>query len=416
MSLLLLLALTCLVHAQSGLYVPSAKPVKNMQRALTNPETFYLLIQYRGNDSTFSVADLDLLDSAFRIAFSYTNPNYYTMTIEGYGGNDEGLTRRRVDGVYRYFAQRTYSPFPIRKAYNPIHCSCVGDTVELLRFEVPTTLAVYNTAELPEARRVLNKSVPLDGSVLVTFHNDPDECVGEARGCFLPRADTLIHGYYASVLVSKGAVYSIENSKDTCPDDFMIRIDDHMNYKIIVDQYNLIPHPKQLLVQAGYITFKTRFPVDHDTCAEAAKDSIFIRIPATQEQVDAKLKFFAKVRNSRGVEYKALPTRKLPGKGPLVLQAAVNIGQLDTIYLGKRIQEKELSKYFYEVDTPTEAAAFTVGRRHYVAYSVGKQGEYQLKKPLQALFRIIPDQEEESVGKAESGRQKIQSPEEIIED
>ena len=132
--------------------------------------------------------------------------------------------------------------------------------------------------------------------------------------------------------------------------------------------------------------------------------------------MDAKLKFFAKVRTSRGVEYKALPTRKLPGKGPLVLQAAVNIGQLDTIYLGKRIQEKELSKYFYEVDTPTEAAAFTVGRRHYVAYSVGKQGEYQLKKPLQALFRIIPDQEEESVGKAESGRQKIQSPEEIIED
>ena len=27
---------------QSGLYVPSAKPVRNMQKALTNPEVFHI--------------------------------------------------------------------------------------------------------------------------------------------------------------------------------------------------------------------------------------------------------------------------------------------------------------------------------------------------------------------------------------
>ena len=61
-------------YGQSGLYVPSTKPVKNMQKALTNPETFYLLLAYRGDDSTYSVSDLDLLDSAYRIAFSVSNP------------------------------------------------------------------------------------------------------------------------------------------------------------------------------------------------------------------------------------------------------------------------------------------------------------------------------------------------------
>ena len=168
-------------HAQSGLYVPSAKPVKNIQKALINPPTFCLLLSYQGNDSSYSVNDLDLLDSAYRIAFDVENPNYYTMTVESYGNADDSLGQRRVDGVVRYFSMRSYAPFPIRMANNPIRCSCHGDTVETLRFEVPVSTAVYDCAELPEARRKLNKSVPLENTVLVTFTNNPDECVGTAR-------------------------------------------------------------------------------------------------------------------------------------------------------------------------------------------------------------------------------------------
>jgi hypothetical protein len=132
-----------------------------------------------------------------------------------------------------------------------------------------------------------------------------------------------------------------------------------------------------------------------DECEVEQKDSIFIRIPATEEQLAAKLKFFAKVKTSRGVEYKSLPTRKMPGKGELMLQAPISVDQFDTIYLGKRISEGDLKDYFYEVDSPTEAAAFTVGRRFFVAYRVGKRGEYELKKALRALFRIVPEQEED---------------------
>ena len=383
------------LSAQSGLYVPSAKPVKNMQKALTNPETFYLLLAYQGTDSTYSVSDLDLLDSAYRIAFDVENPNLYTMTIESYGNDSEPLGLKRVDGVRRYFAMRSRAPFPIRYARNPIHCSCHGDSVETLRFEVPATMAVYDCAQLPESRLLLNKSISLRNTVLVTFHNDPDECVGSARGCYMPASDSLVRGYYAQLYLAKGSVYAIDNTKDSCPGGLEIKVEDHLDYKSAVERYNLIPHPKHILVQAGYIVLKSNYGRQPDECEIEQKDSIFVRIPATQEQIEAKLKFFAKVKSSRGIEYKALPTRKMPGKGELMLQAPISVDQFDTIYLGKRISEKELKDYFYEVDSPTEAAAFAVGRRFYVAYSVGKRGQYELKKALRALFRIVPEQEED---------------------
>lgn len=392
-------------HGQSGLYVPSAKPVKDMQKALTNPEEFCLLLLYHGNDSTYSVDDLDLLDSAYRIAFDIENPNYYTMTVEIFGDSDETLGNKRLEGVMRYFTMRslytqslrrsaTQSPFIVRYARNPIQCSCHGDSVETLRFEVPTATAVYDCALLPEARLKLNGTVDLHNSVLVTFRNNPDECVGSARGCFIPSSDSLVRGYYAQLFLARGSVYSIANTKSSCPEGIEIKVDDHLDYKTTVEQYKLIPHRKQILVQAGYVVISSNYGRGLDECEKEQKDSIFIRIPATPEQVAAKLKFFAKEKGSRGVEYKALPTRKMPGKGELVLQAPISVDQFDTIYLGKRIGENELKDYFYEVESSTEAAAFSVGRRFYVAFRVDKHGQYELKKPLRALFRIVPEQEE----------------------
>ena len=414
MSVLLVVALCCCgsLVAQSGFYVPSSKPVRNMQKALENPEVFHMLLCMSDNAKGYSEGDLDLLDSAYGIAFALDNPMLYTMTIEGYGGDNEHVTRQWVDDVYRYFAMRCHAQFPIRYAKNPIHCSCIGDTVEVLRFEVPVTTAVYRCSVLPESRLLLNKSVDLKNSVLVTFRNNPDECVGSARGCYVPKQDSTIYGYYASLLLSKGSVYSVENTKDTCPSGLEIKIDDYLDYKYIAERYHLIPHRKQILVQAGYIVVTGRWPMVGDTCSETQKDSIFVRIPVTQEQLDAKLKFFAKVKTTRGMEYKQLPTRKVPGKGMLALQAPVSIMQLDTIYIGKRIQDKEVSKYFYKVDSPTEAASFAIGDNFYVASRPGKDGRPELKKPLRQLFRIIPDQEEDITPE----KSKTPKGEEIIEE
>lgn len=399
--------------AQTGLYVPAKGPVRNMQKALHNPEVFYLLLCYEGSAPTYSVSDLDLLDSAYRIAFDIDNPMYYTMAVEAYGDGNEALGKERVDGVYRYFAMRGGQRFPVRVARNNIHCSCMGDTVETLRFEVPVATAVYNAAELPESRRLLNKSIALQNCVLVTFRNDPDECVGTARGCYVPAEDSIVRGYYASLSLAKGSVRAVDNTKDTCPSGLEITVEDHLDYRKVVEQYSLVPHRKQLIVQAGYIVIKSNWAQAIDSCTQPQKDSIFVRIPATPEQVAAKLKFFAKVKGKRGEEYRQLPTRKLPGRAELMLQAPINATQFDTIYVGKRIQEGELGRYFYSVDGPTEAAAFKVGDRYWVAYRVGKGGQYELKKHLMELFRVVPEQEEEELPDTSSDK-KI-NPEEIID-
>ena len=412
---LLVAATGCLsLQAQSALFVPSKKPIKNVQKALHNPEVFCLLVKYSGAEPVFAEADLDLLDSAYRIAFAIDNPNYYTMAIEGYGDADEALTKERVDAVYRYFAMRSGGKFPVRLAHNRIHCSCQGDTVETLRFEVPVSLAYYNIADLPEARRATVDGRQLAGSVLVTFRNDPEECVGAARGCFVPEADSTVRGYYASLLISRGAVRAVEGTKDTCPGNLEIAIDDHLDYKQIVEQYRLVPHRKQVIVQAGYIVLSSNWAQAVDSCTEPQKDSIFVRIPATQEQIDAKLKFFAKVKTARGMEYKQLATRKTGGKLTPMLQAPISIAQFDTVYLGKRIQPADLKKYFYPVDGPTEAAAFKVGDGFWVAYRPGKGGRPELKKALRDLFRIIPEQEEEEP-QAPGKNKKNNNAEEIID-
>ena len=409
--LLSLLALPALrAGAQSGLYVPGDRQPKDMRKALADPAAFHLLLTFSGDTALYSVADLDLLDSAFSIAFSVANPMLYTMTIEAFAPS-EALGRRRAEAVHDYFARRSHARFPIRMARNPIRCSCQGDTVEVLKFEVPVAIECYAQADLPEARLLLNKSVSLRNSVLVTFRNDPDECVGAARGCAVPKADSVIHGYYASLLVKRGAIVAVAGTKDTCPDSLSITVKDHLDYRSVVERYNLVPHRKQVIVSAGYIVLSGNARRDFDECSEPQPDSIFVRIPATQEQIDAKLKFFAKVRTARGIEYKQLPTRKMPGKAFLGLQAPINVTQLDTVYLGKRIDEKELSRYFYEVDSPTQTSAFAVGNRFYVPFTVGKRGDYQLKKPLRELFRIIPEQEEE----IPSASGKAPNPEEIIE-
>ena len=199
-------------------------------------------------------------------------------------------------------------------------------------------------------------------------------------------------------------MHEVRNTKDTCPQDFVIQINDHLDYKTLIEHYTLVPHRKQIIVSAGYIAFGGNARKEFDECNEPQKDSLFIRIPATEQQLASKLKFWGKVKTSRGVEYKALPTRKLPGKGMLVLQAPMNATMLDTIYLGKKIDEKELGKYFYEVNNPHQTSAFAVGNRFFVAYSVDKHGAYQLKEPLRNLFRIIPEQEEDKLPEKGNGR------------
>lgn len=392
-------------NGQTGIYIPSAKPIKNMEKAMENPDLFCLLLEYSGSAESYGINTLDWLDSVYRIAFDRENPKLYTITIEGYS-NSEALSTTRVDQIYEYFANRCYAPFPIRYAKNSIHCSCHGDTVEYIRFEVPVSRKAYNVADLPESRRVFNKTINLNNCVLITFQHNPDECIGAARGCMVPAQDTTIRGYYASVFMKKGALYSVTETKDSCPSNVEFYIEEHLDYKPIVEEYFLVPHRKQIIIQVGYIVLHSNINRQYGECTNPLPDSIYVRFPVTQEQLDNKIRIFGKKYSAKGVEYKALTTKKIPSKVSLNIQAAINVTQLDTIFIGKRIQPNELKDYFFECETDMEDGSFTVDGRHYKAYRLDRHGNYEIKKPLRALMRIIED-EPDDIEELETDRRYI---------
>lgn len=383
--------------AQSGIYVPSAKPVKNMKKALEQPDVFCLILYFAPGDTVCKINDLDLLDSAYRIAFDRESPKLYTMTIESYGDNNEAIGRARVESVFRYFAQRCHAQFPIRYAVNPIHCSCKGDSNEIVRYEVPVSRMVYNCADLPDSRKLFNKSIQLPGSVMITFQHNPDECIGSSRGCFLPSQDSTIRGYYTSMILKRGSVYSVTNTKDECPPPLEISIEEHLDYAEVVERYFLVPHRRQIIAQAGYIVIHSNFQRKPGECTQVNNDTILIRFPLTEYQYESKLRAFAKVHTEKGVEYKSIATRKVRGKKgstSITVEARITPSQFDTIFLGKRIQEEDIHDYFYPVKNNTEQGTITIGGKYYKAYKLDSRGDYLMRPSMEDMLRIIEEQEE----------------------
>ena len=405
---ILFLALSSVAWGQqSGLHIPSEKPIKpkDLPRAWTNPEVFCLLLHFDEGDSSYRESDLDLLDSAYSVAFNRDNPRLYTMLIEAYGnGFDQDLMQARIESVYRYFTMRGHEVVPVRYAYNPIHCSCHGDTVELLRYEVPTDKQVYACAELPSTRKILNKDISLDGALLVTFRDNPVECIGGSSGCFIPAQDSNIRAYYTQLILKKGSIYSVLNTRDECPPPVQISIDEHLDYQQMVEKYFLVPHRRNIILPIGYVVLHSSFNRQPDECTHLT-DSIFIRFPVTEEQLESRLRVYAKKYSSKGMEYKPLATKKIKGGPVLMLQGALNPTQFDTVFIAKRITEDEVSKYLYPADSPTEQGAVTImikgEERYFKPFRIDGKGQYEFKKLFRNMLRIIEDEEE---GLNETGR------------
>ena len=399
---ILFLALSSVAWGQqSGLHIPSEKPIKpkDLPRAWTNPEVFCLLLHFDEGDSSYRESDLDLLDSAYSVAFNRDNPRLYTMSIEAYGnGFDQDLMQARIESVYRYFTMRGHEVVPVRYAYNPIHCSCHGDTVELLRYEVPTDKQVYACAELPSTRKILNKDISLDGALLVTFRDNPVECIGGSSGCFIPAQDSNIRAYYTQLILKKGSIYSVLNTRDECPPPVQISIDEHLDYQQMVEKYFLVPHRRNIILPIGYVVLHSSFNRQPDECTHLT-DSIFIRFPVTEEQLESRLRVYAKKYSSKGMEYKPLATKKIKGGPVLMLQGALNPTQFDTVFIAKRITEDEVSKYLYPADSPTEQGAVTImikgEERYFKPFRIDGKGQYEFKKLFRNMLRIIEDEEED---------------------
>ena len=405
--LLGVLATVCAMFAcaQSAIYYPNIKTLKpSAETGLLEPESFVLLLDFPQGQPTYSIEDIDLLDSVYRVAFSRTNPKMYTFVIEGYGtAADQDLVKSRVDGVYKYFTGRCDAQFMIRIAPNPISSSCSGDSVEIVRYEVPADRKYYDIAQLPQSKQTFNK-IPLQDKVMITISNTPKACIGDFEGCNLPSKDSIIRSYYSSVTLTKGSLLKIKNTKAKCPDDVEFSIEEHLNYREILDKYFLVPHKRQIIIQTGFIVLHSNYKRDYNECSQALPDSIFVTFPVTQDQFENKIRIFAKKYSDKGVEYRSLPTKKLPSKVSLSVQANINPTQIDTIFLGKRIKVEEVDDYFYRVKTDAEEGTITVGDKFYKAYRIDKEGNYELKKPLRALFRMENDAEEEEIEETKTNK------------
>ena len=415
--LLTVMSVLCviLLHAQSAIYIPNAKSIKpNPETGLLEPDNLVLLLDYPKDEATYTIKDIDLLDSVYRIAFSMLSPKMYTFVIEGYGSAEEQeIVKERVEGVHSYFASRCNAQFMVRIAPNPIKSSCRGDSIEIVRYEVPTDLKFYDIEELPKSKQTFNK-IPLNGKVKVTVSNNPKACIGDFEGCYIPSRDSIIRSYYSSVTLSKGSLLRVENTKARCPNDIEFAIEEHLNYREILDNFFLVPHKRQIIVQTGFIVLHSNYKREWDECSQNLPDSIFVTFPVTQEQLESKIKIYAKKYSDKGVEYKSIPTRKLPSKVSLSIQAKINPTQIDTVFLGKRIAEEEIEDYFYRVKTDAESGTITIGDKHYKAFKIDKSGNYELKKRMKALFRMETDAETEEI-EEETKIDKKYADDEIIE-
>jgi len=402
----------------SGLHIPSEKPIKprDLPKVWTNPEVFCLLLHFGEGDSAYREEDLDLLDSAYQVAFDRQNPRLYTMSIEAYGNaRNEALMQSRVESVYRYFTMRGHEIVPVRYAYNPIHCSCHGDTTELIRYEVPTDKQVYDCADLPSSRKILNKDIQLEGTVLVTFRDNPVECIGAGGGCYIPAQDSNIRAYYTQLILKKGSIYSVDNTRDSCPPPVQISIDEHLDYQQLIEKYFLVPHRRNIILPVGYVVLHSSFNRQPDECT-ALTDSIFIRFPVTDEQLESRLRVYAKKYGSKGMEYKPLTTKKIKGGAVLMIQGALNPTQFDTIFIAKRISEDEVSKYLFPADSPTEQGAVTIKikgeERFFKPFRMDRNGQYEFRKPFRNMLRII-DEEEETLNPSDTNLFRNDGDEEI---
>ncbi|MBO4740523.1 MAG: hypothetical protein J5605_02640 [Bacteroidales bacterium] len=402
--------LTIQATAQSYIYTPPVKKQKNtgkqkkQEPAIPFPEQLNLLVDFTDSSENYTLETLDLLDSVYRILLDKTNPRLYAIAIEGFGGdNDDSLTFHRVNNVYNYFLSRAKSPFIVRITSNKIKSSCSGEGEELIKYEVPVDRKYYKMSELPQSRHTFNQT-PLNGKVLMTLKNNPEACIGGFADCQVPSRDSLVRGYYSSVLITKGSMLRINNTRDKCPDDLEFSIEEHLNYKEVLERYFLIPHKKHLLIQVGYVVLKSNYKRDTGECISEMPDSIFVRFPITQEQWQNKIRIFGKKYTEKGVEYKSLTTKKMASKVSTAVQAGINVTQLDTIFLGKRIQPDEIDNYFYQIKTNVEEGSFEYNGKYYKAFKVNKNGDYEMKSALQQLFRI--ELEEEDPIDTDDGKKK----------
>ena len=164
-----------------------------------------------------------------------------------------------------------------------------------------------------------------------------------------------------------------------------------MLFDELADNYFLVPHNKQYILNAGYIVIKPSIKPDYNTCVgkDTIQPLIDVQVFLDPNQRNSGLKFFGKTYKPNGeVVYKAISTKKIKNKeaDEMWIQCFITPFQFDTIFVGKKIEEKEMGDYFYP-GRSEEHGSFECMDGWLKCYKLDKSGKYIIKDKMQGILR-----------------------------
>jgi hypothetical protein len=371
-------------------------PKKQQPTESYYPEKIEAYICFEPSSAYYTEEGLNILDSIYSIAFAQGNTKFYKMTIEAYDDADPlnelnaSLARDRAVMIFNYFSSREGTEFIIKRTPSTYTHSCSGEMPYYIKYKMPFDFkwtALYDKTAEERTKDGIN----LTGKVRLLIEDDPEGCLGEYFDYYYPSQDSVLSGNHASVTIPKGALESITHTKDTIEYTCNISYKEFLSFEELTNNYHLIPHKKQFLINAGYIVIDAEHQPDYNSCKniENFQPIIKVQIPIELQQNDARLKFYAKVYDNKGkAYYKSIPTKKEKDKETKLqtLIADLTAFQLDTIYIGKKVEEKELSDYFFSAKEG-EPGAFPAMGGWLKPYKLNKKGQYIIKKQMQMVLR-----------------------------
>ncbi len=360
------------------------------------PNRIEAYICFEPSSAYYTEAGLDILDSIYTIAFDKANNKFYKMTIEAYDDAEplhEGnasLARDRAVMIFNYFSSREESEFIIKRTPSTYTHSCSGEMPYFIKYKMPFDFKWVNLYKKSEEERVQN-GIDLAGKVHLLIEEDVEGCLGDYYNYYYPASDTVMNGPCSLVRIPQGALESITHTKDTIEYSCNITYNEYMTFEALTSNYHLVPHKKQYIINAGYIVIDADHKPDYESCVnkENFQNVISVRVPIELQQNEARLKFYAKTYDAKGKPvYKSIPTKREKDKETKLqtLTTEINAFQLDTIYIGKKIEEKEMSDYFFPAKEG-EPGAFQAMGGWLKPYKLDKRGAYVIKKQMQLVLR-----------------------------
>lgn len=374
----------------------TSSPKKDNNTEIKFPKRVEAYISFDKGNAYYTKGGLNTLDSLYLLTFSKNNDRFYKMTIIGYDDAEpiseqtSSLARDRAVMIFKYFSSREETEYIIKRTPSSYNQLCVGEVPYYIKYKMPFDFKWINLYNVATEERVEN-NISLVGKVHIIIEDDPEDCLGEYYDYDWPMNDTVLQANYATVKIPKGTLDYIHHTKDTIVYKCPIMYREVMSFEQLTANYFLIPHKKQYILNAGYIVVSPERKPDYSSCIDKdnIQATIQIDVPIETQQQSAGLKFYGKTYKPNGeVVYKSISTKKIKDKETKeqTLQCFITPFQFDTIFLGKKIEEKDMGSYFYPAKEG-EPGSFEAMGGWIKPFKLGKRGEYVIKEPMQAILR-----------------------------